>query len=92
MVACMAAMAREAWTDERLDDLRENVNQRFDAVDKRFDRMEAEVQAGFAKVDRRFAAVDARLDSLQRTMIVCFVGTIGTIVVSVLGGILATQP
>jgi len=36
----MAVMAREAWTDERLDDFKENVNRRFDEVDRRFDRLE----------------------------------------------------
>ncbi|HEX6455281.1 MAG TPA: hypothetical protein VF009_02035 [Solirubrobacterales bacterium] len=41
----MAVMAREAWTDERLDDLKENVNQRFDQVDKRFDRLEAQIDS-----------------------------------------------
>jgi tetrahydromethanopterin S-methyltransferase subunit G len=70
MVACMAVMAREAWTDERLDDFKENVNQRFDAVDKRFDavdkrfdKVEAEMKAGFAEINARF-------DSLQRTLFI----------------------
>jgi chaperonin cofactor prefoldin len=70
----MAVMAREAWTDERLDDFKENVNQRFDAVDKRFDQ-----------VDKRLEAIDARLDSMQRTMIICFSGMTTSIVASVIG-------
>jgi hypothetical protein len=41
MVASMAVMAREAWTDERLDDFKENVNQRFDQVDKRLEAIDA---------------------------------------------------
>lgn len=41
----MAVMTpRETWTDQRLDDFKENVNERFDAVDKRFDRLEADVR------------------------------------------------
>jgi hypothetical protein len=75
MVTCVAVMAREAWTDERLDDLKENVNQRFDVVDRRFD----EVDKRFDKVDKRFdkveaemkagfAEINARFDSLQRTL------------------------
>jgi tetrahydromethanopterin S-methyltransferase subunit G len=94
MVACMAVMAREAWTDERLDDLKENVNQRFDAVDKRFDavdkrfdKIEAEMKAGFAEVNGRFDAIHGRIDSMQRTMIVCFSGMTASIV----GAILVTQ-
>jgi tetrahydromethanopterin S-methyltransferase subunit G len=74
MVACMAVMAREAWTDERLDDFKENVNQRFDEVDRRFD-----------KVDARLDKIDARIDSMQRTMIICFSGMTTSIVAAVLG-------
>jgi hypothetical protein len=80
MLCSMAVMAREAWTDERLDDLKENVNQRFDQVDKRFDQ-----------VDARFNRLEARFDAMQRTIIIGFVSTIGSVVVSVLGGILVTQ-
>ncbi|HEV2791427.1 MAG TPA: hypothetical protein VGV69_09050 [Solirubrobacterales bacterium] len=35
---------RESWTDERLDDLKENVNERFNRVDKRFDRVDADIR------------------------------------------------
>jgi 23S rRNA C2498 (ribose-2'-O)-methylase RlmM len=80
MVASMAVMAKEGWTDERLDDLKENVNQRFDEVDKRFDRVETEMRVGFAETNRR-------LDAMQRTIIVCFSG----MTVSIVGLILATQ-
>jgi hypothetical protein len=66
MVASMAVMARETWTDERLDDLKENVNRRFDAVDGRFDA----VDRRFDQVDRRLGSIDARLDSMQRTMLI----------------------
>lgn len=89
MVASMAVMAREAWTDERLDDLKENVNQRFDQVDKRFDqvdqrfsRIEAEMKTGFAQVDRR-------IDSLQRTMVVCFATLSASIWAAIIGAVLA---
>jgi len=87
MLSFMAVMAREAWTDERLDDFKENVNQRFDQVDKRFDQ----VDARFAKVESEmkagFAVVNRRIDSMQRTMIVCFSGMTASIV----GAILVTQ-
>lgn len=62
---------RESWTDERLDDFRRNVDQRFDEVDRRFD----EVDRRFEGVDRRFDKVDAelhrvndRLDGLHRML------------------------
>lgn len=98
-------MARETWTDERLDDLKENVNQRFDSVDKRFaevDKRFDKVDERFDKVDKRFdkvefemkagfAEVNRRIDSMQRTMIVCFSGMTASIVASVVGAILVTQ-
>ena len=75
MLSFMAVMAREAWTDERLDDLKENVNQRFDQVDKRFDqvderfnkvderfnKVEAELKAGFERVDNEFTKVRSEM-------------------------------
>lgn len=30
---------RESWTDERLDDFRDDVNRRFDKVDRQLDRV-----------------------------------------------------
>lgn len=37
-------MARESWTDKRLDDLKEQMNERFDQVDGRFGRIEADIR------------------------------------------------
>lgn len=61
-------MARESWTDERLDDLNakvdvgfDKVDQRFDKVDQRFDRLEAR-SISRAEFDRRFDEVNKRLD------------------------------
>jgi hypothetical protein len=44
----MAVMAREAWTDERLDDL----NSKVDNLDRR-------MEAGFAEIRQEFRAVRA---------------------------------
>jgi hypothetical protein len=49
---------REGWTDERLDDFRDEVNRRFDAVDRRFD-----------KVDSELHRVNDRLDGLNKILI-----------------------
>ncbi len=98
MLSFMAVMAREQWTDGRLDDLKENVNERFDGVDKRFDQVDKK----FEQVDMDirelrsdmktgFAEVNARFDAMQRTMIIGFISLVGTVVASVLGGILITQ-
>ncbi|MGN6556923.1 MAG: hypothetical protein ACTHKT_07120 [Solirubrobacterales bacterium] len=96
----MAVMAREAWTDERLDDLKENVNQRFDEVDKRFDRVEGEMKARFEQVDKRFDRVEGDIrelrtdmkqgfESMHRTMVIGFVTLFASIVASVIGATLA---
>jgi hypothetical protein len=49
---------RESWTDERLDDFRDEVNRRFNTVDKRFDR-----------VDHELGRINDRLDSLHKILI-----------------------
>lgn len=54
-------MARESWTDGRLDEFKEGVNHRFDAVDRRFD----EVSRRFDEVDRRLDSVDDRLEKFE---------------------------
>lgn len=73
MVRSMAAMAREKWTDERLDDL--NVR-----VDKGFDEVKGEIRALRKEMNARFGAVDARLDSNQRTMIIGFASIVASVV------------
>jgi len=89
----MAVMARERWTDERLD-------KAFDRVDADLREIRIEVKRGFERVDKRFERVDdkfdavlaemnSRFDSLQRTMIIGFVTLFASIVATVIGGILA---
>jgi hypothetical protein len=53
---------RESWTDERLDDFRDEVNRRFDAVDKRFD-----------KVDGQLNRVNDRLDGMHKALILAVI-------------------
>lgn len=55
---------RVTWTDERLDDL----NNR---VDQLSDRMEA----GFARVDAELRGLSSRLDGFQQTMLHGFIAT-----------------
>jgi tetrahydromethanopterin S-methyltransferase subunit G len=66
----------DGWTNERMDDFRDEVNRRFDGVDKRFDKFEGEVNRRFGEVDKRFDKVDRefgcindRLDSLHKILI-----------------------
>jgi hypothetical protein len=98
MVACMAVMARETWTDERLDDLNARVQKGFDEVKSEVKDLRQETNEGFARVDARFQGIDARFqgldarfDALQRTMIVCAAGVIGSIAASVVGTLIVTQ-
>lgn len=69
----MAVMAREAWTDERLDDLNVRVG-----------RIEARMDAGFAEMRQEFSALRSDLThltySLIGTMLVGFLGTIAAII------------
>jgi hypothetical protein len=91
MVACMAVMARETWTDERLDDLAKRMDKGFDEVKGEVRDLCREMNEGFARVDSKFDALDNRFDAMQRTMIICFAGITGSIAASVIGGIVVTQ-
>lgn len=84
-------MARETWTDERLDDLRADMGKGFDEVKGEIKDLRKEMNEGFARVDSKFDALDNRFDSMQRTMIVCFAGIAGSIAASVIGGLVVTQ-
>jgi hypothetical protein len=69
----MAVMAREAWTDGRLDDL----NAR---VEKGFDEVKGEVRELRREMNSRFNSIDARFDSMQRTMIIGFASIVASVV------------
>jgi len=68
-------VTREAWTDERLDDLNIKVDDGFARMEGRFDKMDA-----------RFDKMDGRFDALMRTMIQG-----GVVVIAALIGLIATQ-
>jgi hypothetical protein len=57
---------RQTWTDERLDEFKASVNQRFDQVDKRLDQM-----------DRQLAEVKGEIKELRQTMIHGFFVLVG---------------
>ena len=57
----MAVMARETWTDERMDDL---VKQ----IDKGFDSSKVEIRDLRAHTDKGFARVDADIRELRTEM------------------------
>lgn len=80
-------MARESWTDERLDDLRAETRREFiavrtelqagfDRVDKKLDKIDER----FEKIDERFEKVDERFESQTRMMLYGILGTCASIV------------
>jgi hypothetical protein len=56
---------RDSWTDERLDDFRDEVNRRFDKVDRQFEK----VDRRFDRVDHELNRANDRLDGMHRALI-----------------------
>jgi hypothetical protein len=75
-------LMREGWTDERLDDFRDDVDRRFDAVDNRFD-----------EVDHELHRINDRLDGMQRVMLQGFVAMFSSTLAGflVLAGLILTH-
>jgi hypothetical protein len=93
--ATMAVAMRESWTDDRLDDFRDEVNRRFDKFEAEMDRRFDKVDEGFdrvnAKMDRRFSEVngeikrlDSKMDALQHTMMLTGGGIIATLIAGII--------
>jgi len=75
----MAVMARDSWTDARLDDLNAKVDRGFEQVDKRFEQ-----------VDRRLERLDERLDALQRTLVTAVIALCSCMITG-FAGLIALQ-
>lgn len=69
----MAVMAREAWTDERLDDLKETVDEGFKDMRVEFRALRGEI-AGMQR------SIHQLTFGLIGTMLIGFMGTITAIV------------
>jgi hypothetical protein len=67
---------REAWTDERLDDLSHR-------VDRGFDRVDLDIRDLRAEMDKRFTRLEAKFDSMQRLTLAAYL--------TVIAGLIATQ-
>jgi len=78
----MPAM-RDAWTDERLDDLNDRVADMGRRMDEGFDRVHAEIR----ELRRD---MDAKIDNLHRVVLQVGAGMVATFVVGFVG-IIATQ-
>jgi hypothetical protein len=73
----MEAM-RESWTDDRLDDLQQSVNQRFGRIDSDIRDLRSEMNARFDRVDARFDALQRGLLQVGGGIIVALIGLIAT--------------
>jgi hypothetical protein len=80
----MHVMARETWTDERLDDLTKNMDENFREVRAEL-RQQREEMSNMA----RQTDMDARFDAVMRTMQIGF--TLIGVVLAALLALVGTQ-
>jgi hypothetical protein len=71
---------RDAWTDERLDDLNVRVDRGFDRVDERFKQVDQRFDHVDAEIRDLRGELNGRIDSLQRTLILGFASMSASIV------------
>jgi hypothetical protein len=87
----MAVMARETWSDERLDDLDARMGKGFDEVKGEIRDAKGEIRELRKEMNSRFNSMDTRFDAMQRTLILGLVGMTASIVASVIGGVFAAM-
>lgn len=63
----MAVMARESWTDERLDDLNHRVDEGFSRMDREFTAIRLEVRTEFVAVRSEMKVEFAAMRSDMKT-------------------------
>lgn len=87
----MAAMPtpRETWTDERLDDLNQKVDDGFRDTRVEIRDVRAEIRQFRGEVNARFEGVDAHFDAMQRLILQVSAGLFGTMLIGFLGVIVA---
>ncbi|HWO83217.1 MAG TPA: hypothetical protein VNM38_05435 [Solirubrobacterales bacterium] len=83
----MAVMAREKWTDERLDDLAGRVDRGFAEVKGEVRDLRVEMNERFNSIDSRFNSIDGRFDAMQRTMVIGFASIVASVVGAVIAGL-----
>jgi hypothetical protein len=79
---------RESWTDDRLDDLREDMNRGSDRVRAEIGDARAETNSLRGEMNSRFNAIESRFDSMQRTMVIGCVTIVGSVVAASFGAAL----
>lgn len=80
-------MARETWTDERLDDLNRRVDDGFKRVDDQFKEIRDELRADRAETNQQFAALQRLIlqvsAGLSSTFALGFLGLLVTVIIKV---------
>lgn len=66
---------RDGWTDERMDDFRDEVNRRFDKLDERFDKADER----FDKFEERFGKLEERFEATHRLLLQAAIGIAGLV-------------
>ena len=78
----MAVMARENWTDERLDDLKEHMDEGFREVKTEIRSLRSEVKSDIAslrtEVKGEIGKLEAKFDRLTYTLIAALIGLLAT--------------
>jgi hypothetical protein len=89
----MAVMAREEWTDRRLDDLNHRVDEGFADMRTEFRAVRSEMQQEFqafrVEMKEEFQATRAEIGAVSRNLMHLTRGLIGTMLVGFLGVIVA---
>jgi hypothetical protein len=80
---------REAWTDERLDDLQAEMRRGFDRLHAEIGNGKLETHTLRGEMNARFNAMDARFDAMQRTMIIGFASIVAGVLASTAATVLA---
>ncbi len=87
----MTVMAREKWTDERLDDLAGRVDRGFAEVEGEIRDLRTEMNGRLDSVNGRFdsfqAEMNSRFDAMQRTMVIGFASIVASVVGAVVAGL-----
>jgi ribosome recycling factor len=90
----MTVMPREAWTDERLDDLAKRMDKGFDEVKGEIRQLRTTMDANASELRKEtrtdFDSIHARLDSMQRTIVICLATLSSGMIASVVAAVLAS--
>lgn len=65
----MHVMARESWTDERLDEFRKRMDERFDRVDERIQELDGKFEQRLGQMDKRLDRIGDGLESVQKAIV-----------------------